>query len=110
VRPIEVVFDEPLGKPPVELGGAHDRVAHLGEFFGERPVEAFFRSIVLLRPRAGAVMRQGEGFCGLVEEPMELAAVVSLDVFDPAAHEKMEGMEKIGRGPGRMLFIHVGKG
>jgi hypothetical protein len=91
----EVVFDEPLGEPPVEQLRIVRHVAEGEEFILERAVEAFGDRIVFRGFHAGPVMRKLQRLAGFVEMPMELAPVVSLHVLDLSIKQDMQTMQKI---------------
>ncbi len=89
VRSHEVVFDEPLSQIPVEQCGICCHVAKAQKLILEGSVEPFVHGIVLGRLGAGPVVLKMKRGTGFVEMPMELAAIVSLDVLDFSVKQEM---------------------
>lgn len=90
VRPAEVVLNEPLGQVPIEGHRIVRHLPHGQEFVLECAVEPFIDSVVLGRLDPRPVVLKTERLTGRVEVPVELAAIVGLDIFDVAVQEEVK--------------------
>ncbi len=110
MRPPEVVFDQPLGQPAVELRDVRSQIVELDELFLEGTVEALVGRIVLGRFDAGDVGGDAEVLAGGGEGGPELRALVMADVLDLAVQEQVEPAEEIRSVPGALGGVHAGEG
>jgi hypothetical protein len=110
VGPFEFVFHQPFGQAAVEDGGVRGHVAEGQKLILDGAVKAFVDGIVLGRPRPRPVVVQIQAVTCCIEVPVELAAIVSLNIFNLSVKQDMEALEEI-TGRGRTVGgIHPGKG
>lgn len=95
MRSPEVVFDQPFGKPVVELQRLWPEVAEGQELMLEGLVEAFVHGVVLGCPRPGEILRDGKLFTPGRKIFQKLRSVVVPDIFDFALEEHHETSEKV---------------
>ena len=110
MRPPEVVFDEPLGKSPVEDLGIVREVPEGKKFVLERAVEPFVHRIVFWGFHAGPIMRYAHRTARVVEMAVKFAPIVSLHILDLSIKQEMQAREEIAGGCRTVGRVHPRKG
>ena len=97
--PPEVVFHQPFGQAAVERYGVRGHVAEGQKLILDGTVEAFVYGIVFRRPGPRPVVDQIQAVAGGIEMSVELAAIVSLNIFNLSVKQDMEALQEVaGRG------------
>lgn len=108
MRPMEVVFNEPLGEFRIENIRIGIEIAQLNEFFLERAVEPFVVGIVVGRADSRIVLLDSELEASLFEELFKLGAVVVSHSGNLSVEEIMQPQEKIFSVERGFVFVHPG--
>src|SRR5437870_4794675 len=105
MRPVIVVFDQPIAQFLVEEMDIVIRIALADKFLLKRTVEPLTNSIIFWRLCSAPPVLQSELLCSSHKIQMKFATVVSLNVHHAAVHAPMKSPQKISRSCGAMRVI-----
>lgn len=108
MRPVEIVFNEPLGQFLVKNRQVGREIAQLDEFFLERAIESLVVRIVFGSSHSRIVLLDLEPLASGPEILLKLGAVVMAHSGNLAVEKKIQPQEKILSILRTFVFVHPG--